>query len=223
MMNRSRLLLLLVCLLVLAIWYAWQQSPRQERVRPNAVSKSDIAAAKVAVKEFEKLDFSGGKTNKFRKPKRDLFRPLYAAPPVSKARPKPTPVVVAPPPPPKPKPTPKPVVTPVVRTKPIQPLTVLGFLEKNHVKTVFLASRQGEIFLVKKGDRFADGLLVRELTDTEIQISRDAQESGVTLKIGDKKNQRMANLNLPSDRPRVPDYPGPEETEKKPAAIPGEN
>lgn len=222
MMNRSRLLLLLLCLLGLAIWYAWQQSPRQERVGSRLdVSKKDSVAAKAAVGEFARLDFSGGEMNEFHKPKRDLFRPLYSAPAVVKTLPRPKPVVVAPPPPPKPKP--KPVAPPpVVATKPIQPLTVLGFLEKNRVKTVFLASRQGEIFLVKEGDRFADDLLVQKLTDTEISIGRDRQEIGVTLKIGDKKNQRMGNLNLKSDRPIAPEYSEPDATKNKPAVLPGE-
>ncbi len=222
MMNRSRLLLLLVCLLGLAVWYAWQQSPDQERVgtRPGG-GKSTVGARKVTAQELSRLDFSGGKPNEFHSPKRDLFRQLFTAPAVVKVAPPPKPIAPPPPPPPPPKPvTPPPVVA---GPKPIPPLTVLGFLEKDAVKTAFLASKQGEIFLVKQGDRFADDLLVRELSDKEIRISRTLQDAGVTMKVGEKRNQRMANLNLSSDRPNVPDVPPPDAAANKPAALPGEN
>ena len=129
-MNRSRLLLLLIVLLGVASWYAWQQSPQQQRVSKQKKSREkSVAVAHMQAKDIG-LDFSGGKTNSFHKPKQDLFRLLYPAPVIVKKvvpPPKPKPVVVKPPPTP---PKPKPVVRPVAGPKPIQPLNVLGFLQK---------------------------------------------------------------------------------------------
>ena len=222
-MNRSRLLLLLIVLLGIASWYAWQQSPQQQRVSKQKKSREKaISVANMQAKEIG-LDFSGGNTNSFHKPKRDLFRLLYPAPVVVKRvvpSPKPKPVVVKTPPPP---PKPKPVARPVAGPKPIQPLNVLGFLQKGDEKTVFLASRQGELFLVKKGDRFADDLLVRELDEAHIVIVRNLEDKGVTLQVGAQKKQQMAIPKVTSGRPDVPSYDEPKLQMKRPAIGAGDN
>jgi len=208
-MNRSRLLLLLIVLLGIASWYAWQQNPRQQRVSKQKKGREkSVSVVHMQAKDIG-LDFSGGKKNSFHKPKRDLFRLLYPAPVVVKK--------VIPPP------MPKPVVSPVAGPKPIQPLNVLGFLQKGDEKTVFLASRQGELFLVKKGDRFADDLLVRELDETHIVIGRNLEDKGVTLQVSAQKKQQMAIPKATSGRPDVPSYDEPKLQVKRPAVGAGDN
>lgn len=222
-MSRPRVLLLLSILLLLALWYAWQETPRQQKIsskktvakgRTVAAGKSDTRAGDAT------LSFSVGEALVFKQPRRDLFRPLYRAPLVI-SKPvvvKPVPVVVKPPPPPPPKPAPRPVITPVVGPKPIPPLDVLGFLQKGASTTVFLATRQGDLYLVKKGDRFADGLLVRELDKNKVVVSRGQNDQGVTLVVRELKSLRMAIPNLSSGRPAVPEYTPPEPPAEKPAA-----
>lgn len=214
-MSRSRLLLLLFFLLLVALWYAWQNTPQQLKVSSRNVAikgKSGDVPGGDGGFSIASLDFSGGEKLTYKKPKRDLFRPLYRAPAVKKsvALPKPTPTVVVPPPPPPLVKNLRPVGRPVTGPKPIPPLNVLGFLQKGPITTVFLSSRQGDLYLVKKGDRFADGLLVRELDGANIVISRGLNDQGVTLKVSESKALRMAIPNVSSGRPSVPVYTEPE-------------
>jgi len=207
-MNRSRMLLLLIVLLVGALWYAWQETPRQQRVSSESSDRGTdvIATDEAAETAIATLNLPADQAEDYSNPQRDLFRPLYRPPVVVRvpvAPPKPPPVV-KPPPAPKPPPPPPPVVRQPVREKPIPPLNVLGFLQKAEQMTVFLGTRQGDIYLVNKGDTFADDLLVRELDDSKIVISRNLTDAGVTLALGEKKNQRMSVPNLPSGRPSVP-------------------
>lgn len=225
-MTRSRLFLLLVVLLLISLWYAWQETPRQQKVAGKKVASKNIPISTANKKTSDAdaaLDFTGGEKLAYQKPKRDLFRPLYRAPVIVKkpvAAPKPVPVVVAPPPPP---PKPRPVVKPVTGPKPIPKMNVLGFLHKGAGTTVFLSTRQGELFLVKKGDRFADGLLVRELDERKIVVSRGLDDVGVTMTIGEPKTQRMAIPHVKSGRPAVPEYKSPASTSQKPAAGAGQD
>jgi hypothetical protein len=220
-MSQARILLLLLALLIIAAWYAWQATPRQQR-SPKSVAVETSGEGNVQSKTatMSGLDFSGGEKSVFQQPERDLFRPLYRTPkivaqPVEK--PKPEPIVVKPPPPPPPPPQPKPVIQPVAGPKPIPKLEVLGFLKKGATKTVFLSTRQGDLYLVKKGDRFADGLLVRELDATKIVISRGQDDQGVTLPVSTPKSQKMAIHSVPSGRPNVPAFSNPSATPQKPA------
>ncbi len=208
-MSRIQVLLVLCVLLLGAVWYAWKETPRQQRVDNKKAVVRDVGstAGPSSAVDIGSLDFSGGEKLSFKKPKRDLFRSLYRAPVVAKtvAPPPPKPAVVAPSPPPPPVIEQRPVVPPP-RTKPIPSLNVLGFLRKGGTVTVFLASRQGDVFLVKRGDRFGDGLLVRELNYSEIVISRGLDDQGVTIKFSEQKKtaQRMSIPNVPSGRPSVP-------------------
>jgi hypothetical protein len=197
-MSRPRLLLLLFVSLGLALTYAWLETPRQQRVTKTAGSATKRQRFAVATQSQENLeemglDFSGGEKLAYKKPKRNLFRPLYEKPKVVAVvkvlPPPPEPVaapVVLPPPP-----MTRPAALPKLAVKPIPPLTVLGYLQKNRVQTVFLSSMQGDIYVVKQGDRFADGLLVRGLTAQEVRISRGLKDAGVTLPLGEKKAGRM--------------------------------
>ncbi|WP_303720351.1 hypothetical protein [Malonomonas rubra] len=232
-MSRSRVLLLLILLLVAAIWYEWQEPPHQQKVvsEKSLPERNDgVISAKNGPAGFVALDFSGGDKLGFKPPRRDLFRSLYrvpAATPVPEAKPIPKPVEVAPPPPPPAPPPPPPPPPPPTGLKPIQPLIVLGFLQKGVQTTVFLSSRQGEIFLVKKGDRFADGLLVRELFGDKVVISRGMDDPGVTLTVEEHKNLRVGIKSAPSGRPNVPsnvpDIEAPASNSSQPQEGAGEN
>ena len=92
--------------------------------------------------------------------------------------------------------------------KPIPPLKVLGSLEKAGQQRVFLSSGQ-EVYVVKHGDRFADGLYVRELTKEQIVISRGNQDKGVTLAL---KEERAPQRNTRSFSPRPTAAPRPTAT-----------
>jgi len=207
-MNRTRLLLILTVLLVAAIYYAWTATPQQQKISAGSsrTDRHSVAVDKSATAAGEKLDFSGGGELPFHKPKRDLFRALYRPP-----KPQPRRIVVSRPPPPPP-PPPKPVFTPPPAAvtpqpagpKPIPPLKVLGHLQKEGVVTVFLASPQGEIFILKQGQRFADHLLVRELTTQKVVVSRDLTDPGRTFFLGDARPQRIKVIATPSNRPNVP-------------------
>lgn len=206
-MSRSRLLLLLLLALGLALTYAWRQTPRLQRstgsVGVSSDKSSDLPDGQSGtVSVSADLLFSAGEETPYKPPKRDLFRPLYEAPPPV------APVVIAPPPLPEPAVVrlPPPVVTPpavLQRTgrKPIPPLKVLGYLQKGATQTAFLSSAGGEIYVVKRGDRFADDLLVRELTADIIQISRDLTDKGVTLYFAKENARLKAAGPLVSDRP----------------------
>jgi hypothetical protein len=209
-MTRSRLLLLLATILILAIYYAWTTTPRQQRVSeraPTRHQKSVPTDKSVAIGK-DHLDFSGGETLPFKSPRRDLFRALYQPP-----KPRPQRVVPKlPQPPPPPQPVIRTVAPPPVAVtpppspgpKPIPALKVLGYLQKDGAFTVFLASPQGDIYVVRQGQRFADDLLVRELVANKIVISRGSTDPGLTLALGGAKPQRIKVVATPSNRPNVP-------------------
>lgn len=208
-MTRARLFLILLVLLLFAVYYSWQATPRQQRLTGHSIARGQRATAadQPVASSHERLDLSGGERLPFKKPRRDLFRALYAPPP-----PAAHPVVVA-----KPMPVPKPhrvIVSPppvVARPpmepsgpSPIPPLKVLGYLQKEGTLKVFLASPAGEIYIVRQGQRFADNLLVRELTPARIVISRGMDDPGLTLAFGGAKSQRIKVVGGASNRPNLP-------------------
>lgn len=210
-MSRQRILLLLFVALGLALTYAWFETPRQQRVsqgHETAAENSRLANddRQQARSSAIGLDFSGGEKRSYKKPIRDLFRVLYTKPKPVKQ------VVVAPP---RPKPVEKPIRMPVLPLKrpaalpkagfkPIPPLKVLGYLQKGETQSVFLSSVQGDIFVVKRGDRFADGLLVRALNTQEIVISRSLKDPGVTLPIREKEYGKSAVKSYTPQRSTMP-------------------
>ncbi len=209
-MNRSRILLALLVLLGCALGYAWYSTPRQQSISPAAVRSTgsgDRSGEKIAVVDSVVLDFSGGDTLAFNEPERDLFRPLYrkpkfVPPPVVV---KPPPVAIAPPPIMPPPVIRRPLANPL-GPKPIPRLKVVGSLEKGAQRTVFLSSLQGDIYLVKRGDRFADGLIVRELSAQQVVISRNQNDQGVRLPLGKAKSQRLPDVPIRPDRPSPPPF-----------------
>ncbi|MCW8859491.1 MAG: hypothetical protein OQK97_07290 [Deltaproteobacteria bacterium] len=217
-MSRSRIILLLLVVLSVAIAYAWIATPKQRRVAPGQapLRQADSQRLDVTVSAFPAvadLDFSGGGDYPYQAPQKNLFGPLYLPPKPNKPRPvRPAPKVTKPARPQK--------VTPVVvqppGPKPIQPLEVLGYLNKAGATTVFLSSKQGEVYLVKAGDMFAADLIVRSVSDREITIARRQTDQQVVLQLGETKSQRLPKIRFQSDRPEFqlppeenPDQPTP--------------
>ena len=201
-MSRTRIILLLLLVLCVAVGYAWIAMPKQRRVTPgqSAPYQTDRQRQKVSPASFPviaDLDFSGGEDNSYQKPQRNLFAPLYLPPKAMKPRPvaKVTKPVVRPQ-----------KVIPVIISpqgpKPIQPLNVLGYLSKAGEHTVFLASEQGDIYLVKTGDTCADNLIVNNISAQKITIGRKQTEQQVILLLGEAKSQRLPGVLLQSGRPQ---------------------
>jgi len=205
-MTRPAVLFLLLVLLVAAGYYAWQASPQPQHLVEREAKNKRSSQKKVLkmADEWQSLDFSGGQKLPFKPPIRDLFRPLYVPP-----KPVKRPVVVSPPPPPvrvvsPPPPPVRPMETEAVGPKPIPNFKILGFLLHDGERQAFLASQNGEIFVLKQGQRFADDLLVRELTEGKIVLSRGPADSGRTLMFNGAKPQRIKVIGGPPSRPSVP-------------------
>jgi hypothetical protein len=220
MISRSRIILLLLVILGMAVAYGWIAMPKQRRVAPHQLSSrqgpSQLLDGTISsFAAMADLDFSGGGDHPYQTPQKNLFGPLYLPPKPVKSRP-------APPSPKKPKPAVIPQqIIPVAQPPgppPIPPLEVLGHLEKASGTTVFLSSKQGEIYLVKAGDMFAADLVVRNVSDRGITIARRQTGQQVVLQLGEKKSQRLPNMKFESERPKY-ELP-PEESDDLP---PGEN
>lgn len=203
-MTRSRLLILLIVLLGVALVYAWWAMPRQQRIDSAARQVMKPRAAQqqvVTAPEVKDLDFSSTEKNKYRAPKKSLFGPLFPPPKkkvVKAAKPKPKVVkpVIQPQPVKRVVQAPKPAGPP-----PMRPLTFLGHLKKGDEMTVFLADDKGEIHLVKKGERFGDGLEVANLTAKEVIVRNLKTGQQVTQQIRTDKSQRLPRTNFKSGRP----------------------
>ncbi len=216
-MTKGRLLMVLLGLLCAALIYAWTATPQQKRVASVAgmplgsadapVSQLDIAP------QIADLDFSGGVNNKYKQPQKNLFSPLYQRPKVAvkPLTPKPKPKVV--------KVVPK-KVKPIVGVPrssgppPLKPLKVLGFLDNDGQRTVFLTEGKGEIFLVKKGDNFSDGLEVSEMSQKDMTIVKKATGQHISLPLGVAKNQRLPKVKFNSGRPKA-SFPTPNTKENQ--------
>ena len=201
-MNRRQITILLLVALCVAVGYAWIATPKQRRVSPGqrAPRQTDRQQQKVTTADFPTiadLDFSAGGDNPYQKPQKNLFAPLYLPPKVVKSPPAPRPVkkII------KPAKRPQTVIQPQ-GPKPIQSLDVLGYLDKAGTYTVFLASKQGDIYLVKAGDDFADNLMVNSISSKEITIGRKQSDQQVVLRLGEANSQRLPGSNFKSDRPQ---------------------
>lgn len=226
-MSRTRIVLLLLVVLCVAVGYAWMAMPKQRRVTPgqSALHQTDQQRQKVSPASFPvvaDLDFTGGGDNPYQKPQKNLFAPLYLPAKKVKSRPAPRPVTK--------------VIKPVVRPqkaipvviqpqgpKPIQPLDVLGHLSKAGKYTVFLASKQGDIFLVKAGDTFAADLVVHSINAKNITIGRRHTDQQVVLRLGEAKSQRLPKVRFQSDRPEFKMAKEPKPGKPKPVKSPEVN
>ena len=201
-MSRSRILIALLVLLCLALTYAWLTTPRQRRI-PTPSSRlsppESETPALASLPVVRPLDFSDGQNSVYHAPVKNLFGPLYLPPPVQKPRPAATAR-------PKPRPTrPEPQkIMPAARPsgpKPIPALTVLGYLSRGQHVTVFLAARTGEIYLVKQGDSFADGLVVQNIDTRGVTVVHAQSGQKAVLPVGEAKSQRLPTVRFQSDRP----------------------
>jgi len=205
-MSRNRLLILLLIVLCAAITYSWMETPRPRRITESASSRKVAHTQRTeqleVAPEIENLDFSGGAEHQYQKPKRNLFSDLYQPPKVVVKRqprkPKKKPKIV--------KVTPK-VVSPVIQAPkpvgppPMKPLNFLGHLKKSGLITAFLSSDKGEIYLVKKGDKFANNLEIVELSSNEIVIRNNTTGQQMTQEITVAKATRIPRTNFKSGRP----------------------
>ena len=209
-MTKSRLLMILLLLLLISSYYAWQQSPRPQTVAErNRDKRHQVPVEKVKPGgNSGRLDFSGGEKLPFKEPLRDPFRALYRPQKVEIKQ------VTAPPPPPRTtmpprNSSPAPVISRPSESisdepKPIPALRVLGFLEQKGERRAFLTSLSGDVYVLKQGERFADNLLVRELTGDKIVISRGPLDPGKTLLLGGPRQQRIKVVGGPPSRPNIP-------------------
>lgn len=227
-MSRSRIILLLLVVLCGAVAYAWIATPKQRRVAPGQTAPLQMdlrqKVSSTSLPFVANLDFSGGGDHPFQKPQKNLFGSLYLPPKVAKPKWKPVPRPVAKVT--KPVVKPKKVIPVVIQpqgSKPIQPLDVLGYLGKAEEYTVFLSSKQGDIFLVKTGDIFADDLVVRSISNKEVIIGRRQTGQQVVLRLGKTKSQRLPKVKFQSGRPefKIPKEPKP--GKPKPAESPDIN
>jgi len=173
-MNRQKMfLLILLVLLVAAIMYAFMRMPRQKTVgklKYASGSPAEIKKTGGIVKSsdgkklnLELLDkplprFSGFKRNIFWLASYETKKKLPLPPPPPPPPPPPTPL---PPPPP-------PSSSEIAQTE-MAKFTFLGFLLKDHRKTIFLSKDQ-EIFVVKKGDKIANKYEITNISDEAMTI-----------------------------------------------------
>ncbi|PLX83102.1 MAG: hypothetical protein C0617_12760 [Desulfuromonas sp.] len=203
-MNRQKLLLLILLGgLVVALIYAFWQTPRTQRVAVGARGGEPAlqggvgndAAEKYRVR-LELLERNEGRTPEVR---RNLFGPLYVvkAPPPP---PPPPPVKKLPPPPPaQPKALPKPK-PPVKKLPPLASFSYLGFMELREGKVVFLASGD-EVFAVKSGEPFGeDGKFsVVDLTEETLRISQGDDPRLISVSLAEKASSPGAGEGRKGD------------------------
>ncbi|BCS53667.1 type II secretion system protein PulP [Geobacter sp. SVR] len=184
-MNRQRLLLLiLVILFVLSAIWSYLKWPRQRSVPQSTPGQAESSrekgrAATPAAPAAQKgggtalrLDLLDREQPAFKGYRRNIFNPVFSdeAKIARQRAAAPKPVT---PPPPVPKPAPVPVPPPVMPEPPRRELarfTFLGFLKKDGHRTIFL-TKDGEIVLVRKGDRFAGRYQATSITDQALTIT----------------------------------------------------
>lgn len=199
-MNRQKLILFIALIvLVLAVIWSVISFPRQntvttlkgapgslkqqQRVPVVSVAKPADTAAKAASKppatsvertlrldrlEREQSGFKGYRRNIFRpiftdelklmKQKASAVKPLFV-PPVAVVAQRPVPVP----------PAVQPAFQPEILQSTLSHFTFLGFLKKGNRKTIFL-SKDKEIVLVRKGERFAQHYEATKITDQALTI-----------------------------------------------------
>jgi len=186
-MNRKKLVLfILLIILLLAIVWSFMSVPRQKTVAtlkyqqgqaapvarkttvPDKVSdsaartvKGDSRTLQLALLESEQSGFKGYRRN--------IFKPLFIDPAMLMKQKaiavKPViipPVAVAPPVAP-------PVTPQETLRRTLANFVFLGYLKKDNRKTIFL-SKDKDIILVRKGDRFAGSYEARSITDQALTI-----------------------------------------------------
>ena len=189
-MNRQKLaLFILLIMLVLAVVWSFMSVPRQKRVAtlkyapgkttapvqaaaPSANALKPAAAPAAASDERTlRLDLLEREQSGFKGYRRNIFKPIFideVALMKLKAvaiKPPPLPPVAAPPP----KVEPPPVAQPETLQSTLARFVFLGYLKKDNRKTIFL-SKDKDIILVRKGDKFAGRYEAKSITDQALTI-----------------------------------------------------
>ncbi|SDL95644.1 hypothetical protein SAMN05660860_01532 [Geoalkalibacter ferrihydriticus] len=208
MTRPKKILAVCLVLLVLAAGYAWWQTPRQQQlgetattVRTPAVSRRAATPAPPPVTDDARLRLELLETaaEEFPGFQRDLFGPLFAAPPGPPPAP-PAPPVPAPPPQPAEAPAPpEPVaVAPQVRFK------VLGFVEVGKERTVFL-DRDGDVYLAREGQSFGRDFLVTELSRERLVIEQQGRAHPIILPLEEPSGVSVLGApGAPATQPGAP-------------------
>jgi len=211
-MNRKKLaLFILLIVLVLAVVWSFMSAPRQKTVSrlkyaPGQTQPAVKAAATPAANAAKppaapaatgdertlRLDLLEREQTGFKGYRRNIFRPIFVdeimmmkqkavaikpppLPPVAVVQP---PIVAAPPP----------VVQPVTLQSTLARFIFLGYLKKDNRKTIFL-SKDNDIILVRKGDKFAGRYEAKSVTDQALTIV--ATDSGEEIIIPLIENQPL--------------------------------
>jgi len=211
-MNRKKLALFaLLIVLALAVVWSYMSVPRQKKVatlkyapgqtqanvKAGAVpaanpAKPPPASAGTADDRFLRLDLLEREQSGFKGYRRNIFKPIFTdeiALMRQKAvaiKPPPLPPVAPPPPPPKVEPPP--AAQPETLRSTLARFVFLGYLKKDNRKTIFL-SKDKDIILVKKGDKFAGRYEARSITDQALTIV--ATDTGEEIVIPLLENQPL--------------------------------
>jgi hypothetical protein len=210
-MNRQKLVLfILLMVLILAVVWSYMSIPRQKTVSrlkyaPGQTQPTVKAAATPAENAAKltsapaptgderalRLDLLEREQTGFKGYRRNIFKPIFTdeimlmkqkavafkpppLPPVAVVQP---PIVVAPP-----------VVQPVTLQSTLARFVFLGYLKKDNRKTIFL-SKDNDIILVRKGDKFAGRYEAKSITDQALTIV--ATDSGEEIIIPLIENQPL--------------------------------
>lgn len=224
MMNSRLLQFLLLVVILLSGYFAWQKMPRLGTLPASENQAILNRQPSQSAADDQGLDLSGGEQHPFRRPQRDLFASLFPAPPppkpvavVQPPRPLqvPVPVKIEPPPlPPPPK---------VVRAQALMPrFKVLGSLRKNGEMTAFIGAAGG-IYLLKQNQVFASEYRVDALNERAITIVRDGDGARVQLALQNELDSKPMGADFgqpgPPRREPVPYIPPPPEPEAPAEAV----
>ena len=214
-MNRQKLaLFILLIVLILAVIWSVMSVPRQKTVSKlkyapgqtqatvktvpappaaNPVSATKPAPAPVAQGDERvlRLDLLEREQSGFKGYRRNIFKPIFTdeitlmkQKAIAFKPPPLPPVAVAPPP----KVEPPPVTQQETLQSTLARFVFLGYLKKDNRKTIFL-SKDKEIILVRKGDKFAGRYEAKSVTDQALTIV--ATDSGEEIIIPLIENQPL--------------------------------
>jgi hypothetical protein len=209
-MNRKKLaLFILLIVLALAVVWSFLSIPRQKKVatlkyapgQTQAALRATTAPAANAAKppatpaaagdeRVLRLDLIDREQPGFKGYRRNIFKPIFTD---EIAMMKQKAVAIKPPPlPPVPVPPPKieppPVAPPETHQSTLARFVFLGYLKKDNRKTIFL-SKDKDIILVRKGDKFAGRYEAKSITDQALTIV--ATDSGEEIIIPLLENQPL--------------------------------
>ena len=189
MTRQQKILAGCLVVLALAIGYAVFETPRQQvapretTVRPQSRAKAPEILAQVRQAENRlQIELLEPPPREFSGVERDLFGTIFPPPPPPPPPPPAPPMPKLPPPP-----LPEPVVAPPPATfVPTVRFSVLGYLEVEGRRIVFLES-EGETFLARAGESFGDDFRVVELTPQRLVIEQAGVSRPIVLPLQDEQ------------------------------------